>query len=86
MALSITIVSILTFLLNLPLGYLTQKEKKFSFKWFFFIHIPIPIIIFMRYYFEIGFVWYSYPFFVGAYFFGHLFGKLYGKKIKAKSV
>ncbi len=83
MALGIAIVSILTFLLNLPFGYLTSKEKKFSIKWFFFIHIPIPAIILMRHYFEIGFVWYSYPFIFGAYFLGHLFGKRYEKKQKA---
>jgi hypothetical protein len=44
----IAIVLIVTFLLNLPFGWLRRKEKKFSFKWFLYIHLPIPFIIVMR--------------------------------------
>ncbi len=36
------------FLINVPLGYLRQTAKKFSFAWFFWIHASIPFIILLR--------------------------------------
>ncbi|MDI6743876.1 MAG: hypothetical protein QMD07_00710 [Thermodesulfovibrionales bacterium] len=38
----------LTFMLNMPFGYLRGKAKKFSFKWFLYIHLPIPFILLAR--------------------------------------
>jgi len=38
----------LTFMLNLPMGFLRGKTKKFSFNWFLCIHLPIPIIFLGR--------------------------------------
>ncbi|MBF0516722.1 MAG: hypothetical protein HQK97_06330 [Nitrospirae bacterium] len=35
-------------LLNLPFGYLRQRQRKRSFKWFLYIHLPIPFVILMR--------------------------------------
>lgn len=34
--------------MNLPLGYLRQGTRKFSFKWFLYIHLSIPFIIMLR--------------------------------------
>ena len=36
------------FLMNLPLGYLRQGCRKFSFLWFLYIHLSIPFIILFR--------------------------------------
>ena len=36
------------FLANVPLGYLREGTRKFSFKWFLFIHLSIPFIIIFR--------------------------------------
>ena len=82
---NLLIVTILTFLLNLPFGYWRSNVKKFSFKWFLFVHLPIPAIIFMRYHFNLGFQWWTYPFLVGAFFLGQLSGKLIGRKVKSKA-
>jgi hypothetical protein len=38
----------LTFMLNMPFGYLRGKAKKFSFKWFLYIHLPIPFVLLAR--------------------------------------
>jgi hypothetical protein len=44
----VTIVFILTLLINLPFGYLRRRVKRFSFRWFLYIHLPIPVIIAAR--------------------------------------
>jgi len=84
MILKLTIVTILTFILNLPFGYWRSKVKKFSVKWFLFIHLPIPIVVLMRYQFNLGFKWWTYPFLVGGFFLGQFIGKRLGEKHKAK--
>ncbi len=77
---NLIIVTILTFILNLPFGYLRSKVKKLSFKWFLYIHLPIPFIVLMRYSFHLGFKWWTYPFLVAAFFSGQLIGKKIGEK------
>ncbi len=36
------------FIMNLPLGYLRQGARRFSFNWFLYIHLSIPFIIVIR--------------------------------------
>ena len=72
---NLAIVTLLTFILNLPFGNWRSKVKKFSGKWFLFIHLPIPIVVIMRYYFELGFRWWTYPFLISAFFLGQYVGK-----------
>ncbi|MGE5892558.1 MAG: hypothetical protein ACM34I_00725 [bacterium] len=38
----------LTYMINLPFGYLRGKAKKFSCAWFLYIHMPIPFVIITR--------------------------------------
>jgi hypothetical protein len=38
----------LAFLLNLPLGYLRQTSRRYSFRWFLYIHLSIPFILLAR--------------------------------------
>ncbi len=80
MYLNLAIVTLLTFLLNLPFGYWRSNVKKFSFLWFLFVHLPIPFIVLMRFGFHLGFQWWTYPFLVGAFFTGQLLGKKLGMK------
>ncbi len=68
------IVTIAIFILNIPFGYWRRNVKKFSFQWFLAVHIPVPIIIALRIFVSIGFAWYTYVFFVGAFFLGQSFG------------
>ncbi len=41
-------VIVITFVLNLPFGWLRGGVEKFSKQWFLYVHIPIPFIIAMR--------------------------------------
>ncbi len=38
----------LTVMINLTFGFLRNKTKKFSLKWFLSIHLPIPLIFLAR--------------------------------------
>ena len=75
---ALTLATLSVFLVNLPFGYWRAPVKKFSWQWFLFIHLPIPLVVLLRFYFELGFQFYTYPFLVGAFFLGQfLGGKLY---------
>lgn len=67
--------SLLVFILNLPFGMWRAKTKKFSLQWFLSIHVPIPFVIGIRFLFDLGFKWWTYPFLVGAFFTGQFIGK-----------
>ncbi len=45
----------LAFLINLPLGYLRQASRRYSFRWFLYIHLSIPFIFLAR--LGYGFSW-----------------------------
>jgi hypothetical protein len=62
----------ITFLINLPFGYLRSKTRKLTFKWFLYIHLPIPFIFLMRTLaqFDIRYI----PVFVAAAIIGQLLG------------
>lgn len=46
----VTILSIalISYAVNLPLGYLRKGARKYSVAWFTFIHLSIPLIIYLR--------------------------------------
>lgn len=48
MALKIALVSLLCFLVNIPLGAWRERCKKFSWQWILAIHASIPLIIALR--------------------------------------
>ena len=50
----VALVLLITFLVNLPFGWLRRNEKKFSFKWILYIHLPIPLIIGLRIWLKIN--------------------------------
>jgi len=82
MILKLTIITILIFVFNIPFGYWRQNVKKFSFQWALAIHIPVPFIIFTRIYADVGFAWYTYVLFVGAFFIGQKIGAVLLKRRK----
>lgn len=71
----IIFLAVIIFTLNLPFGYWRANVRKFSFKWFLFIHLPIPVIIFLRIFSHVGFAFYTYPIFIGAFIMGQFIGK-----------
>lgn len=70
----------LIFLLNIPYGMWRARVKKFSFEWFCTIHLPVPLVVAIRQWTDVGFVWWTYPLFIGAFFTGQLLGKNIGRK------
>lgn len=66
----------LIFLINLPFGYWRAHTRRFSWQWYLAIHLPIPFVILLRVYYEFGWGWKTYLFFVVAFFLGQLTGKL----------
>lgn len=34
--------------LNIPLGYLREGHRKYSFAWFVYIHLSVPLIAYLR--------------------------------------
>ena len=60
------------FVMNLPLGYLRQGVRKFSFKWFLYIHLSIPFIILLR--LTLGISYWYIPFSLGSAVAGQLVG------------
>lgn len=62
----------LSFMLNLPFGYLRRATRKFSFWWFLCIHAPIPFVFLGR---TLSHLDYMYiPFFVLAAVIGQVWG------------
>jgi len=41
--------SLFSFLINIPFGFIRENCQKFSLKWFFWIHASIPFIVYGRY-------------------------------------
>ncbi len=76
-----TLLLVITFLINLPFGYYRGTQKRFSLKWFLAIHIPVPIIILLRYYFNIGFEWCTYPLMITAFFTGQYLGSWFRTRL-----
>jgi phosphoglycerol transferase MdoB-like AlkP superfamily enzyme len=73
----LAIVCILVFIINLPFGYWRGGVKKFSWQWFLAVHIPVPFVIALRFAFELGFQFYTYPFMIAAFFLGQFVGAKY---------
>lgn len=48
LTLKLTLVLLLTVVINLPFGYWRQGLKKFTLPWWLAIHLPIPLIVAFR--------------------------------------
>ena len=56
MWLKILIVSVLCLLVNIPMGRMRERVKKFSLAWIFWIHASIPLIIFLRIFLQLDLI------------------------------
>jgi hypothetical protein len=71
---SLLLATLSTFIINLPFGFWRGSTRRYSLAWFLAIHVPVPVIIFLRFYLEIGFHWSTYIFLVAAFFTGQYVG------------
>jgi hypothetical protein len=65
-------VLVITFLVNLPFGWLREGVKKFSPKWFIYVHFPIPFIVALR--ITLGIEWKFAPLLIFTAILGQWFG------------
>lgn len=75
---SIFVVAICTFVINIFFGYWRANTRRFSLQWILAIHIPVPIAIGLRLAL-LGWNWYLIPAFVLDY----TAGQFLGSKIRA---
>ena len=71
---SVWIVALLVFLVNLPFGYWRASVPTRSRTWFLAIHLPVPIVVALRIVADIGFAFWTYPVLIGAFALGHWVG------------
>jgi len=45
---TVLLIMLLALGLNIPLGYLRNRTRKFSARWFVYLHVSIPLIIAAR--------------------------------------
>ncbi|MBK6733723.1 MAG: hypothetical protein IPG61_06475 [bacterium] len=74
MLLSVILMAVATFLLNLPMGYWRQGVRKFSWQWIVAIHAMVPVIILLRHLMHIGFAWWTFLITIPCYFGGQFVG------------
>ena len=59
-------------LINIPLGYLRSRQRKFSPKWFLFVHLSVPLLYLART--SAGFGHWTIPLFILAAISGQVMG------------
>lgn len=45
---NIVVITLFSFILNIPFGYFRKRSRKYSLKWFLYIHLPVPLVILVR--------------------------------------
>lgn len=69
---TVALVAALSFILNLPFGYLRKRSKRYSLQWFLYVHLPVPLVVAAR---LISHTDYRYiPFFIAAAALGQFCG------------
>jgi hypothetical protein len=70
----LALISLITFLLNMPFGYWRDNVKKFSLQWILAIHVAVVLVIIERIFSGIGFAFITYPVMIGSFFLGQYLG------------
>lgn len=78
MALKILLISVICLLVNIPLGRMRERSKKFSLAWFFWVHASIPFIIALR--IGLHLHWISIPLNIASAVLGQFLGGVSEKK------
>lgn len=76
---ALLILVIFSFGANIPLGYLRQGTKKYSWRWFLYIHLSIPFIIALRLHFGIS--WRFIPLTLGCAIAGQMIGSRWRRRV-----
>lgn len=71
---SLWVVAVLVFLINLPFGFWRAGVEKLSRQWFLAVHLPVPLVIALRVFSGLGWRPVSFPVLIGAFFLGQYVG------------
>jgi hypothetical protein len=71
---AIILVCCIIVLINIPFGYIRERQRKFSIVWFVAIHVPVFFVIGIKYLFQVPTTLQSFPFFCVAFFLGQYIG------------
>ncbi len=70
----IILVCCIIVLINIPFGYMREKQQKFSLAWFVAVHVPVVFVIIIKYLFSVPTTLLTFPLFCIAVFLGQYFG------------
>jgi hypothetical protein len=71
---TVILVCCIIVLINIPFGYLRDKQAKFSLLWFVAVHTPVFFVIGTKFMFNVSTTLVTLPLFFIAYFLGQYFG------------
>jgi len=71
---SLWVVAVLVFLINLPFGFWRAGVEKLSRQWFLAVHLPVPLVVALRVFSGLGWRPVSFPVLIGAFFLGQYVG------------
>jgi hypothetical protein len=81
---TLEILALVTFTINILFGFWRAFQRFFSLKWFLAIHIPIIIIIILRFVSDVGFKPITFLYIVPAYIFGQWTGRIIGGIVRRR--
>lgn len=70
--LSVLLIALLAFVVNIPLGRLRHRSPRYSARWFLYVHLSVPFIIAARLYSQLD--WKYVPVFIAAAVAGQYLG------------
>ena len=71
---SLWIVAVLVFLLNVPFGFWRARVQRLSLQWILAVHLPVPAVIAFRIFAGLGWHLVTFPVLIGAFFCGQFAG------------
>ncbi len=77
---TLTLVLIAVFVINIIFGYWRSNTKRFAAQWFMAVHIPVPLSIGLRLWF-LGWSWIILPLFVATFFVGQYIGGMIRRRL-----
>jgi len=78
---SLKILLLVVFLINLPFGYMRGRSAAFSTRWMLAVHFPVPFVFLLRRFSGLG--WHMIPLLVAADVAGQLLGGKLGELCSA---
>jgi len=82
---TLLMVALAVFVLNLPFGYWRAGTRKFSWQWICAIHLPVLFVIALRFFSGLGWQFITFPVLILAFFTGQFAGSLIRRLLRAEA-